>query len=110
MSYPSNALTVGSRSRTDASAPQGNATGTAGVRQAPDILTYCHNSRMVYVTPGETYDVCYFLPSLTPPLLIDRLIHLQRAVEIAVESFPELQDVEHDRICLEVRVVLSNQH
>ena len=35
---------------------------------------------------------------------------IQRAVEIAVESFPELRDVERERICLEVRVVLSNQH
>lgn len=111
MSCPSNALTVGSRSRPDASAPPGNATGAA-VRQPPDILTYCHNSRMVYVTPGETYDVCFFLTSPTPrlPLLIESLIHLQNAIEIAVESFPELKDVERDRICLEVRVVLSNQH
>jgi len=84
----SNALTLGSRSRTDASAPPGNATGSA-VRQPPDILTYSHDSRMVYVTPGETYD---------------------RAIEIAVESFPELKDVDRDQICLEVRVVLSNQH
>ena len=71
MSCPSNALTVGSH-RMDASAPPGNTTGTA-IRQPPDILTYSHDSRMVYVTPGETYDVCSFLASLTPnlPLLIE---------------------------------------
>ena len=67
MSCPSNALTVGSRSRMDASAPPGNAAGTvASVRQPPDILTYCYDSRMVYVTPGETYDVRFFLTSLMP--------------------------------------------
>ena len=51
-----------------------------------------------------------FEPSflIKPSPLIDTSI--QRAVEIAVESFPELRDVERDRICLEVRVVLSNQH
>jgi len=83
----SNALAVTSRSRTDASAAPTTANGIT-TRLPPDILTYCHGSRMVYVTPGEDYD---------------------RAVEIAVESFPELRDVERDRICLEVRVVLSNQ-
>ena len=43
----------------------------------PDILKYCYNSRMVYVTPGENYDVRSFMdfqcnPSLT--LLINRFI------------------------------------
>jgi len=86
----SNALTVPSRLRTDGSAAPGNATATGTTaRPPPDILTYCHGSRMVYVTPGEDYD---------------------RAIEIAVESFPEIRDVDRDRICLEVRVVLSNQH
>lgn len=44
---------------------------------------------------------------IKPSPLIDASI--QRAVEIAVESFPELSDVERDRICLEVRVLLSSQ-
>ncbi|KAI0292558.1 hypothetical protein BC826DRAFT_896352, partial [Russula brevipes] len=55
----------------------------------PDILTYCYDSRMVYVVPGETYD---------------------KAIDIAQESFPELKDFDRERICFEVRVVLSNQH
>ncbi len=62
MSYPSNAFTVGSRSRTPgASATRGMATGTT--RLPSDILTYCYDSRMVYVTRGESYDVRSFLPS-----------------------------------------------
>jgi len=44
---------------------------------------------MVYVTPGEDYD---------------------HAINIAIDCFPELRDVERQRICLDVRVVLSNQH
>ncbi|KAH9996659.1 hypothetical protein BJV74DRAFT_760130, partial [Russula compacta] len=55
----------------------------------PDILTYCYGSRLVYVTPGETYD---------------------HAIDIARESFHELKDVDRERIRLEVRVTLSNQH
>ncbi|KAI0276271.1 hypothetical protein BGY98DRAFT_901410, partial [Russula aff. rugulosa BPL654] len=54
----------------------------------PDILTYSYASRMVYVTPGESYD---------------------HAVDIAKESFLELKDVERERISLEVHVVLKNQ-
>ena len=48
-----------------------------------------------------------FLPSRSLPLLIDQSI--QRAIDIAIESFPELRDVERDRICLEVRVMHSHQ-
>ena len=65
---------------------------------------------MVYVTPGEAYDVCSFLPSQPDPLLpllIDT--PTQQAIEIAIESFPELRDVERDRIRLEVRVAHSQQ-
>jgi len=40
-------------------------------------------------------------------LLIDWSI--QRAIDIAIESFPELRDVSRDRICLEVRVMHSHQ-
>jgi len=29
----------------------------------PDILTYCYDSRMVYVTRDEDYDVSSFCPS-----------------------------------------------
>ena len=37
------------------------------------------------------------------------LSHIQEAIDIAQESFPELREVDRDRIGLEVRVVLSNQ-
>lgn len=67
MSYNSNALAVTSRTRADASAAPGNATATGTTtRLPPDILTYCHGSRMVYVTPGEDYDVRSNLPSQAP--------------------------------------------
>lgn len=42
-------------------------------------------------------------------LLITYLLHIQEAIDIVQESFPELRDVDRDRICLEVRVVLSSQ-
>lgn len=59
MPYPSNALTVPSTSQSTSVTPSGpfaSGTGT-GPRVAPDILTYSYASRMVYVTPGESYDV-----------------------------------------------------
>ena len=65
MSHASNALTVGSHQRTDASAAPGTVTDTT--RHPPDILTYCYDSRMRYVTPGEDYDVCSFLPTGSTP-------------------------------------------
>jgi len=43
----------------------------------PDILTYCYNSRTVYVVPGESYDVRSFLHSqcnTSLPLLINCFI------------------------------------
>ncbi|KAI9462611.1 hypothetical protein F5148DRAFT_1213109 [Russula earlei] len=80
MTYPSYAFTTALS--TTGSAP------CITSRNPPDILTYCFATRMVYVTPGETYD---------------------QAIDIAQESFPELNDVERSRIGLEVRVVLSNQ-
>jgi hypothetical protein len=70
MSYSSNALTVGSRPRADASAPTGAATGSVA-RLPPDILTYCYDARMVYVTPGEDYDVRSFLHSLNLAIVAD---------------------------------------
>ena len=54
-----------------------------------------------------------FLPSLpsprhlSPASLIDTSI--QRAIDIARESFPELRDVERDRISLEIHVMHSHQ-
>jgi len=57
-------------------------------RIGPDVLTYSYASRMVYVAPGQNYD---------------------EAIDIAQQSFPELRDVDRDRIRLEVRVVLSSQ-
>jgi hypothetical protein len=56
---------------------------------------------------------CAFLPhqsDASPFPFTDRVIELQQqAIEIAVESFATLKDVERERISLEVRVVLSNQ-
>ncbi len=69
MPYTSNALTVGSRPHADASAPTGAAAGSA--RLPPDILTYCYDARMVYVTPGEDYDVRSFLYSLNLATVAD---------------------------------------
>jgi len=51
-----------------------------------------------------------FLPSQphpSPPSLIDT--PTQRAIDIAIESFPGLRDVGRDRICLEIRVMHSHQ-
>lgn len=41
--------------------------------------------------------------------MLIHLSHVQEAIDIAVESFTELKDVERDQIRLEVRVVLNNQ-
>jgi hypothetical protein len=79
-------------------------------RVAPDILTYSYGSRMVYVVPGKDYDVR--LQILQPPTRrgLIHYSHVQAAIDIARESFTELRNVERDRIRLEVRVVISNQH
>ncbi|KAI0250712.1 hypothetical protein BJV78DRAFT_1127648 [Lactifluus subvellereus] len=58
-------------------APAGNVP-----RNPPDILTYCYGSRMVYVTPGDSYE---------------------HAIDLAQEAFPGLRNVDRDRICLGVR-------
>jgi hypothetical protein len=70
MSYTSNASTVGSHPRAATSAPTGAATGNAA-RLPIDILTYCYDTRMVYVTPGEDYDVRPFLHSLNLAIVAD---------------------------------------
>lgn len=56
MPYPST-LNIGPLSQISAAAPSGPAQPGTAPRPAPDILTYCYASRMVYVTPGDTYDV-----------------------------------------------------
>jgi len=88
MLYPSNALTAPSTSQAGTVTLSGPWATTTASRVAPDILTYSYVSRMVYVTPGDTYE---------------------HAIDIAKESFKELKDVERDRISLEVHVVLKNQ-
>ncbi|KAF8260489.1 hypothetical protein EI94DRAFT_1706245 [Lactarius quietus] len=55
----------------------------------PTVLTYCYNSKLVYVKPGESYE---------------------QAVDFAQEAFPELKDVDRSLIYFAVRVVLSNPH
>jgi hypothetical protein len=57
MLYPNNTLTVPSISQTGTVAPSGPWASGTGPRVPPDILTYSYASRMVYVTPGESYDV-----------------------------------------------------
>jgi hypothetical protein len=65
---------------------------------------------MVYITPGETYNVFPSTTASLAPLLIDLLnTRLQQAIDIAKESFLELKDVERERISLEVHVVLKGQ-
>ena len=54
MPYPSNALTL---SQVSALAPSAS---NPAQRIPPDVLTYSYATRMVYVTPGETYDVRSF--------------------------------------------------
>ena len=44
-------------------------------RPPPDILTYCYGSRMVYVSPGEDYDVRSFPLNLPLAAVADRLVH-----------------------------------
>jgi len=88
MLYPSNTLTVPSTAQIGPATFSGPGTSGAGPRVPPDILTYSYASRMVYVTPGETYD---------------------HAIDIAKESFLELEDIERERISLEVHVVVKNQ-
>lgn len=108
MSYTSNPSTVRLHSRADASSAPRNMRGTTS--RVPHILTYCYGSRMVYVAPGEDYDVCPFLPWQSHPLpssLIDT--STQRAIDIAIESFPGLRDIDRDRIRLEIRVMHSHQ-
>jgi hypothetical protein len=111
MPHPSNALTFGSLSQVSATASSGAAAAGSAPRPSPDVLTYSYASRMVYVTPGDTYDVRPF-PSTTASLaslLIDLNTHVQQAIDIAKESFLELKDVQRELISLEVHVVLKNQ-
>ena len=110
LSLPIPSLSVRVRARTPR-LPQKPRQPAPTTRPPPDILTCYYNPRMAYVSPREYYDVRSFLPPLSiypsPPLPIDWSI--QRAIDIAVESFPELRDVERDRICLEVHVMHSHQ-
>lgn len=62
MLHPSNALTVPSTSQSRPVTPPGPWASGTGPRVTPDILTYSYASRMVYVTPGDTYDVRPALP------------------------------------------------
>jgi len=86
MSFTPNAVAVGSYSRMNASRPQ--AVSAAAPRNPPSILTYCFKSKLVYVTPGETYE---------------------QAIDFVQEAFPELRDVDRGLIRLEVRVVINSQ-
>jgi len=71
-----------------ASLPNTCSSSSAPAQATPDILAFSYDSSLVYVTPGESYD---------------------QAIESAQDAFPELRDVDRDLICLEVRVIVSNQ-
>jgi len=87
MSYTTNSMVIGSIPRSiNGSRPQ--AASPAAPRIPPSILTYCYKSKLVYVTPGETYE---------------------QAIDYAQDAFPDLRDVDRSLICLEVRVVLNSQ-
>jgi hypothetical protein len=59
MSLVPNAMVMESFPRVNRSRPQ--AVSAAAPRHPPSILTYCFNSKLVYVTPGETYEVRFCL-------------------------------------------------
>ncbi|KAH9053066.1 hypothetical protein EDB87DRAFT_1569822 [Lactarius vividus] len=61
---------------------------TPAPQTPPTVLTYSYNSKLVYVSPGESYD---------------------QAIEFAQGAFPELRDVDRSLIYLEIRVILKNQ-
>ncbi|KAH9016267.1 hypothetical protein EDB85DRAFT_2278794 [Lactarius pseudohatsudake] len=61
---------------------------TPAPQTPPTVLTYSYNSKLVYVSPGESYE---------------------QAIEFAQEAFPELRDVDRSLIYLEIRVILKNQ-
>ena len=108
LSLPIPSLSVRVRVRTPR-LPQKPRQPAPTTRPPPDILTCYYGPRMAYISPREYYDAPSFLLSQStphPPLLIDWSI--QRAIDIAVESFPEFRDVERDRICLEVHVMHSH--
>ncbi|KAN0131903.1 hypothetical protein V8E53_010183 [Lactarius tabidus] len=86
MSFVPNSMVMGSYPRMNASRTQ--ALSASAPRMPPSILTYCYNSKLVYVTPGETYE---------------------QAIDFVQEAFPELKDVDRSLISLEVRVVLNSQ-
>jgi len=79
-------MVMGSYPRMNASRTQ--AVSASAPRMPPSILTYCYNSKLVYVTPGETHE---------------------QAIDFVQEAFPELKDVDRSLISLEVRVVLNSQ-
>ncbi|KAF8266546.1 hypothetical protein EI94DRAFT_1732898 [Lactarius quietus] len=86
MSFVSNSMVLGSYPRMNASSPQ--AVSAAAPRKPPSILTYLYNSKLVYVTPGETYE---------------------QAIDFVQDAFPELREVDRNLIGLEVRVVIKDQ-
>jgi hypothetical protein len=87
MSFAPNSMIIGQFPRNiNGSRPQ--AASPAAPRVPPTILTYSYDSRLVYVTPGETYE---------------------EAIDFAQDAFTELRDVDRSLIFLEVRVVLNNQ-
>ena len=94
MIYPSNALTLPSMPQTGTATPSGpwaSGSGT-GPRVSPDVLTYSYASRMVYVTPGDTYDVrpvsLLLASEQTNVLLIDLLCTSSAAMDMTPRVLP----------------------
>ena len=69
MPHPST-LAVGSLSQVSAATPSALAASGSAPHVAPDILTYCYASRLVYVTPGESYDVRLCPHNVSFPFLL----------------------------------------
>ncbi|KAH9073089.1 hypothetical protein EDB83DRAFT_2360788 [Lactarius deliciosus] len=88
MSFAHNSVVMGFPPRGGMNASRPQVVSATAPRVPPSILTYSYNSKLVYVTPGESYE---------------------QAIDFALESFPELRDVDRSLICLEVRVVLNSQ-
>lgn len=72
MSFTPNSMVIGSFPRNiNGSRPQ--AVSDAAHRVPPSILTYSYNSKLVYVTPGDTYEVRFCLSLLNCALLLTLL-------------------------------------
>ena len=87
--------------------PHPRAVSAAAPRNPPTVITYSFNSKLVYVTPGETYEARFCLSHRLTVASFCSPPRFQQAIDFAQEAFPELRDVDRGLICLEIR--LSDQ-